>query len=267
MSRLRKNVKTNTKQPYKGDFSQTFMGGLSTQTPFAKVNLAAMRSAARTTSGTGSGGSNTAAARAASRLAERAAARGKSSIGGVRGLFGKVKERAKAVVAGAAADAEAKMNELKEKGAAAAAKNNVGGKDQIPSDTDYSREEVGAFFQRVKLAKEQEKLDADKAAAEDAAAEEKEDEVKNRPGGLTNDYDCDMTKADRKAEKRENKGEIKDEKKACFKRGPGGSKKTCGLGRKNKACRQHRKKCRQTKRGAMKENRQLNRAIKKECPK
>ena len=39
-------------------------------------------------------------------------------------------------------------------------------KDEIPTDTDYSREEVGAFFQRKKLAEEQE---AAKKAAEDAA--------------------------------------------------------------------------------------------------
>ena len=36
-------------------------------------------------------------------------------------------------------------------------------KDEIPTDTDYSREEVGAFFQRKKLAEEQE---AAKKAAE-----------------------------------------------------------------------------------------------------
>ncbi len=239
MSRLRKNVKTKTKQPYQGDFAQTFRGGLSSQTPFANF------------------------------FTDFTATAAKAAKAKVSAAANEVGDKAsQAVVAGGAADTEKKQESLE--GAADAAKNNVGGEDQIPSDTDYSREEVGAFFQRVKLAKEQEKLDADKAAAEAAAEKEKEEEVeegKNRPGGFKNDYNCDMTKAERKEEKRDNKSDIKDEKKACIKRGPGGHKATCGIGRKNKACRQHRKKCRQTKRGAMKENRQLNRATRKECKK
>ena len=142
---------------------------------------------------------------------------------------------------------------------------------KIPSDTNYSvKKKLVRFSKDVKLAKEQDKLDADKAAAEAASKEEADkeaEEAKNRPGRLTNDYNCEMTKAERKAEKRENKGEIKDEKKACIKRGPGGNKRFCGPGRRNKPCRKHRQMCRQTKRGAMKENRQLNRATRKECKK
>ena len=42
-------------------------------------------------------------------------------------------------------------------------------KDEIPTDTDYSREEVGAFFQRKKLAEEQA---AAKKAAEEAIPDE-----------------------------------------------------------------------------------------------
>ena len=263
MSRLRKNVKSKIKQPYQGDFSQVFKGGLSSQTPFANWAATAAK-AGRARVGAMSSTMKD-AIKAAGKSGDKA-----SIIAAVKNAqkasFEAGDKASKAVVAGAAADKERKKKALE--GASDAAKNNVGGEDQIPSDTNYSREEVGAFFQRVKLAKEQDKLDADKAAAEAASKEEADkeaEEAKNRPGGLTNDYNCDMTKAERKEEKRNNKGEIKDEKKACFKRGPGGNKRTCGLGRKNKPCRKHRQKCRQTKRGAMKENRQLNRATRKEC--
>lgn len=262
MSRLRKNVKSKIKQPYQGDFSQVFKGGLSSQTPFANWAATAVKAGRARLDAMSSTMKDS--IRDAKKSGDRDAI-----IAAVKGAkkssFEAGDKASKAVVAGAAADKERKQEALE--GASDAAKNNVGGEDQIPSDTNYSREEVGAFFQRVKLAKEQEKLDADKAAAEAASKKEAEEEAKNRPGGLTNDYNCDMTKAERKEEKRENKGEIRDEKKACIKRGPGGSKKTCGLGKKNKACRQHRQKCRQTKRGAMKENRELNRATRKECKK
>ena len=48
-------------------------------------------------------------------------------------------------------------------------------KDIVPSDTDYSREEVDSYFQRRKLAKEKaelEKLKADKEAEEKTKEEE-----------------------------------------------------------------------------------------------
>jgi hypothetical protein len=265
MSRLRKNVKAKTKQSYQGDFAQTFRGGLSSQTPFANFATTGVKAGRARVDAMSSTVKNSIrnAAKTGDKDAIIAAARNAT-----KASFEAGDKASKAVIAGAAADKERKKKSLE--GAADAAKDGVGGEDQIPSDTNYSREEVGAFFQRVKLAKEQDKLDADKAAAEAAAEAEKEKETeegKNRPGGFKNDYNCDMTKAERKEEKRDNKGDIKDEKKACIKRGPGGNKRTCGLGRKNKPCRQHRKKCRQTKRGAMKENRQLNRATRKECKK
>ena len=45
--------------------------------------------------------------------------------------------------------------------------------DVIPSDTDYSREEIGAYFQRRKLAKEQEEFEA-KQKKKDAKAAAKQ---------------------------------------------------------------------------------------------
>ena len=252
MSRLRKNRPNNLKKPsYSGDFASTFKTGLSTDTPFSMV--ASM----------GPSGIVDLMKNMAKKTAEFKA---KSAA-----------EASKVTVAAndaGALDEEAKVKALEDGKASDAAKGSVGDKDQVPSDTNYSREEVGAFFQRTKLAEEQVKLDQDKEAKEkadkEAAEAEKEKSGEDKPGGnpnensgFENDYDCDMSKGERKAEKKENKSEIKDEKKACFKRGPGGHKGTCGLGKKNKACRKHRKKCRQDKRGGMKENRQMNRATKK----
>lgn len=258
MSRLRKNRPNNLKKPsYSGDFASTFKTGLSTDTPFSMVasmgpNMSVvdlMKSMAKKTA------------------AVKAAAAAKSTA-----------EAAKVTVAASdsgALDEDAKVKALEDGKASDAAKGDVGDKDQVPSDTNYSREEVGAFFQRTKLAEEQVKLDQDKEAKEKADKEAAEAEKEkagegDKPGGdpnensgFENDYDCDMSKGERKAEKKENKSEIKDEKKACIRRGPGGHKSTCGLGKKNKACRKHRKQCRQDKRGGMKENRQMNRATKK----
>jgi len=254
MSRLRKNVKSKIKQPYQGDFSQVFKGGLSSQTPFANWAATAAK-AGRARVGAMSSTMKD-AIKAAGKSGDKA-----SIIAAVKNAqkasFEAGDKASKAVVAGAAADKERKKKALE--GASDAAKNNVGGEDQIPSDTNYSREEVGAFFQRVKLAKEQEKLDADKAAAEAASKEEADteaDEAKNRPGGFRSDYSCDMSPGERKEEKKENKQDIKTEKKACIKR----AKKL-----KGKKKRQAKRKCRRIKRGAMKENRQLNRATKKDC--
>ena len=63
-------------------------------------------------------------------------------------------------------------------------------KDEIPTDTDYSREEVGAFFQRKKLAEEQE---AAKKAAEKAGDEGPSEEEKAATAAATGG-DADPTK-------------------------------------------------------------------------
>lgn len=89
-------------------------------------------------------------------------------------------------------------------------------KDEISSEPDYSKEEVGAFFQRKKLAEEQE---AAKKAAEEAEAgegegdEELADVTKGEQIGFDDDYDDADTKKDIRAESKENKKQIRSQKK------------------------------------------------------
>ena len=89
---------------------------------------------------------------------------------------------AKVVVADQGAEEEVKDLETRQQEAAndqtsAAARSDLSPKDEIPSDTDYSREEVDAYFQRRKLAKEQEALDKAKREQEEQAASEAEEEA------------------------------------------------------------------------------------------
>ena len=99
-------------------------------------------------------------------------------------------------------------------------------KDIVPSDTDYSREEVDSYFQRRKLAKEKaelEKLKADKEAEEkereeEAAAKEEEEreslsQGENIEGSYDDEFDPTMTGKERRQESKENKGQIRDAKK------------------------------------------------------
>tara|TARA_R100001480_G_scaffold143874_1_gene141656 strand:- start:454 stop:1047 length:594 start_codon:yes stop_codon:yes gene_type:complete len=86
--------------------------------------------------------------------------------------------------------------------------------DLIPSDTDYSRSEVGDFFQRVKLAEEKDALEALKNSMneEEEASEEYDPEYRDEDGNLiyTDDYDMNMTGKERRKEKRENRREIRE---------------------------------------------------------
>lgn len=85
--------------------------------------------------------------------------------------------------------------------------------DLIPSDTDYSRSEVGDFFQRVKLAEEKDALEALKNSMnEEEVSEEYDPEYKDADGNViyTDDYDMNMSGKERRAEKRANKKEIRE---------------------------------------------------------
>ncbi len=87
--------------------------------------------------------------------------------------------------------------------------------DLVPSNTDYSRSEVGDFFQRVKLAEEKDALEALRDSMneeEDEGDDEYDPEMRDEDGNLiyTDDYNMDMTGKERRAESRQNKGQIKD---------------------------------------------------------
>ncbi len=86
--------------------------------------------------------------------------------------------------------------------------------DLIPSDTDYSRSEVGDFFQRVKLAEEKDALEALKNSMneEEEVSEEYDPEYKDADGNViyTDDYDMNMSGKERRKEKRENRREIRE---------------------------------------------------------
>ena len=87
--------------------------------------------------------------------------------------------------------------------------------DLVPSNTDYSRSEVGDFFQRVKLAEEKDALEALRDSmneGEDEGDGEYDPEMRDEDGNLiyTDDYNMDMTGKERRAESRQNKGQIKD---------------------------------------------------------
>jgi len=192
---------------------------------------------------------------------------------------------AKVVVADQGADEEVQDLETRQQEAAndetsAAARSDLSPKDEIPSDTDYSREEVDAYFQRRKLAKEQEALDKAKreqeeeeasAAEEEAAAAEEEREAtsqgENIAGSFESEYDPTMTGKQRRQESRENKQQIRDAKKTAKQTAKQEFKdkkqaiKDAGL--KGSAKRQAKKSARQDKRADKKSIRQNKRAAKK----
>lgn len=85
--------------------------------------------------------------------------------------------------------------------------------DLIPSDTDYSRGEVGDFFQRVKLAEEKDALEALRKEMDEEEKEEDYDpEYKDEDGNViyTDEFDMNMSGKERRAEKRENRREIRE---------------------------------------------------------
>ena len=188
---------------------------------------------------------------------------------------------AKVVVADQGADEEVQDLETRQQEAAndqtsAAARSDLSPKDEIPSDTDYSREEVDAYFQRRKLAKEQEALDKAKREQEEQAATEADEAEEEREatsqgeniaGSFENEYDPTMTGKERRQESRENKKQIRDAKKTAKQTAKQEFKdkkqaiKDAGLKGKDK--RQAKKSARQDKRADKKSIRQNKRAAKK----
>lgn len=146
--------------------------------------------------------------------------------------------------------------------ASKAAVDNRSKEDIVPSDTDYSREEVDSYFQRRKLASEKDELERlkkeqeDKEAADAAAADKERRTIVDSDGNVqyTDEYDPSMSKADRKAEKKANKREIKDNFRAA--------KDAC-RGKRGRAKRKCKRSARRDKRSAKKSNRQSNRATRR----
>ncbi len=152
-------------------------------------------------------------------------------------------------------------------------------KDEISSEPDYSKEEVGAFFQRKKLAEEQE---AAKKAAEAAEAAEGEEDVeladvtRGEQIGFDDDYDGAETKKDIRKESKENKKQIRTQKKESKaaaksdkKDAKAAAKQLKGKDKRlaKKAARQEfksdKKAIRQQKKSAKKANRKAKRRAKK----
>jgi len=192
---------------------------------------------------------------------------------------------AKVVVADQGGDEEPQDLETRQQEAAGddinpKTRTELGPKDEIPSDTDYSREEVDAYFQRRKLAKEQEALDKAKREQEEQAASEADEEAaaaeeereatsqgENIAGSFENEYDPTMTGKKRRAESKENKQQIRDAKKTAKQTAKQEFKdkkqaiKDSGV--KGSAKRQAKKAARKDKRADKKSIRQNKRAAKK----
>ena len=84
--------------------------------------------------------------------------------------FKEMRDRAKEAANKIKEDAREKADEV----AAAASDNSTKSTDLIPPDTDYSRSEVGDFFQRVKLAEERDALEALKGDMEKESESEED---------------------------------------------------------------------------------------------
>ena len=145
--------------------------------------------------------------------------------------------------------------------------------DIIPSDTDYSREEIGAYFQRRKLAKEKEELEKLKESQTEDPTTPAADEGTI---GFSDDYDDTDTAKSIRQENRQNKKEIRQAAKAqkkdakqTFKDAKAAAKQLKGKDKRQakKAARQDKradkKSIRQSKRAARKSNRAKKRAAKK----
>ncbi len=164
-------------------------------------------------------------------------------------------------------------------------------KDIVPSDTDYSREEVDSYFQRRKLAKEKAELEKAKAEAEKEKEKEEEEEAEkaeeerealsqgeNIAESYDDEFDPTMTGKERREESRENKGQIRDAKKEAkaaakdeFKNkkqaikdsGLKGKEKRDAKKGARKDKRDDKKSIRQNKRAAKKSNRKSKRKARK----
>jgi len=152
--------------------------------------------------------------------------------------------------------------------------------DIIPSDTDYSREEIGAYFQRRKLAKEQEEFEAKQKAAEEAANQvdptTEADASRGEQIGFDDDYDEAGTKKEIRQEAKQNRKQIRAQKKQSKalakqkkKDAKAAAKQLSGKDKRlaKKAARQQsrsdKKAIRQQKRAAKKSNRKAKRRAKK----
>jgi len=153
--------------------------------------------------------------------------------------------------------------------------------DVIPSDTDYSREEIGAYFQRRKLAKEQEEFEAKQKALEEAANQAVDptteaDASRGEQIGFDDDYGDADTKKEIRQEARQNRKQIRAQKKASKalarqkkKDAKAAAKQLSGKDKRlaKKAARQQsrsdKKAIRQQKRAAKKSNRKAKRRAKK----
>lgn len=141
--------------------------------------------------------------------------------------------------------------------------------DIIPSDTEYSREEVDAYFQRRKLAKEKEELEKLKKQ-EDPTTPGGGDETPTGDGGtigFSDDYDETDTAKSIRQESRENKKEIREaakaEKEAAKSKFKDVKADIKASGLKGKAKRKAKSAARKDKRAAKKDIRQDKRAAKK----
>ncbi len=145
--------------------------------------------------------------------------------------------------------------------------------DIIPGDTDYSREEIGAYFQRRKLAKEKEELEKLKESQTEDPTTPAADEGTI---GFSDDYDDTDTAKSIRQENRQNKKEIRQAAKAQkkdakqnFKDAKAAAKQLKGKDKRQakKAARQDKradkKSIRQSKKAAKKSNRAKKRAAKK----
>ena len=152
--------------------------------------------------------------------------------------------------------------------------------DIIPSDTDYSKEEIGAYFQRRKLAKEQEEFEAKQKAAEEAANQvdptTQADASRGEQIGFDDDYADAGTKKEIRAEAKQNRKQIRAQKKDSKalakqkkKDAKAAAKQLSGKDKRlaKKAARQgsrsDKKAIRQQKRSAKKANRKAKRRAKK----
>lgn len=230
MSRLRKAKRKINK--YQGNYAEVFSKGISSDTPFAKMSDTI-----------------------------------KKAKDNAQAKIADAKAKAGAVVANAKTSEENTKSQLAENGASGAAQENAGGGDIVPTETDYSREEVGAFFQRVKLAKEKEELEAMKdtedeeaaaAAKEEAeiAEGEREDKSQGKDIGFGDDYKEGMSGKERRGEKRGNRREIRAGKKEAKATAKAEKKGKIAEAKKLKG-----KAKRQAKRGARKEYRKDKKAI------
>ena len=146
--------------------------------------------------------------------------------------------------------------------------------DIIPSDTEYSREEVDAYFQRRKLAKEKEELEKLKKEQDPTTPGEGDETPPEDPTGdggtigFSDDYDETDTAKSIREENRENKKEIREaakaEKEAAKSKFKDAKADIKASGVKGKAKRQAKKAARQDKKADKKDIRKSKKAAKKD---